>query len=78
MKYRYRIANTGESSRRYGSCDVCGKHASEVYIQIEERKYTVEFASGKKHTGWTQYGCRTLFGHKDCLLSARRNVEANE
>ena len=37
--YRYRLNSTGHSSTRFGPCEVCGKHASEVFIQAEQKRY---------------------------------------
>ncbi len=65
-KYRYRLSNTGSGSYRYGPCDVCGKPASEVYIQMEERVFNRPDGS----EGWTH--SRTVFGHRECLLKIRR------
>jgi hypothetical protein len=36
--YRYRISSTRGSSHKYGKC-FCGQHATEVFIQVEERQY---------------------------------------
>lgn len=68
-QYRYRLTSTGYSSSRYGNCAVCDKHTSEVFIQIEERFYTIASIG---HSGWTQNGCFTLFGHQECLESKQR------
>jgi hypothetical protein len=69
-KYRYQMHNTGESSAKYGDCEVCRKHVSEVWLQIEERTYAA--LPGEKGPFWTRAGCVDLFGHKKCLLSKRR------
>ena len=70
MTYRYRLTSTGDSSEKYGACEVCGKHASEVFQQAEERAF---------EGGWTQYQCRRLFGHEGCLIAQRRGqLPANE
>ena len=61
--YRYKLINTQESSKKYGVCEVCGKHVSEVYHQVEQKQYT---------RGWTHYKCNNLFGHKECLENSRR------
>jgi hypothetical protein len=63
LMYLYRITNTGQNSRRYGSCEVCKKPVSEVWYQVEARH-----DSG----GWTHSKCVNLFGHKACLESRRR------
>lgn len=65
--YRYRIKNTRASSEKFGPCEVCNTRVSEVYYQVEEESYT---ASGA--TEWTQCGCKSLFGHLDCLERVRR------
>ena len=61
--FRYRLHSTGGSSVKYGPCEVCGQHATEVFHQTEETSY---------EGGWTQYGCRSVFGHKDCLTQQQR------
>lgn len=66
--YRYKFISTGESSRQYANCDVCGKYCSEVYTQQEEKRYEKEDGV----YGWTQYNCHSLFGHAVCLLKQRR------
>jgi len=57
--YTYRLTSMDESSAKYGLCEVCGKHCSEVWYQAEMR-------SG------SYYGCRSFFGCKDCLIAQRR------
>lgn len=66
--YRYILIKTGCSSERYGSCDVCGEHAAEVFHQIEERKY---IKPNGEHS-WTRHHCSDLFGHKSCLIESRK------
>lgn len=65
--YRYRLSSTGGSSSKYGLCEICGKHASEVFQQSEEQAYVDD-----GRIAWTQHGCRRLFGHEDCLIGHRR------
>lgn len=62
---RYRLSSTGGSSAKFGPCEVCGGHATEVFQQVEERAY-----SG----GWTQHECRRLFGHETCLTVQRKTT----
>lgn len=62
-EYRYRLISTGESSQKYGKCEICGEHASEVFHQIEEKKYP---------QGWTHAECHDAFGHEKCLKNIRR------
>ena len=70
-KFRYEISSTNESSDKYGKCDVCGKHASEVFHQMEEQYYRIEH-DGKVYEGWTKHECHDHFGHEQCLLAQRR------
>lgn len=65
--YRYKLYSTGYSSARYGACEICNEHVSEVFHQTEERLYT--FGRILK---WTQLDCQSLYGHKDCLISQQR------
>lgn len=64
--FRYRLKSTGHSSDRYGKCEVCDQHASEVFVlssyMLYERKRSGDF-------GWT-HGFM-LFGHAECLKSRR-------
>lgn len=81
--YRYSLKSTGYSSDRYGKCEVCRKHSSEVFHQVEERKYDPNKAHiddlledsavyQKLDPGWTRNKCFDLWGHKECLISKRR------
>lgn len=83
--YRYRLSSTGESSRRFGPCDVCGEHVSEVFLQTEEKRFYIdegdlamiddpETRAEWQETGWgwTQHECFDYFGHKECLMEMRR------
>jgi len=62
-KYTYRLISQKESSAKYGPCEICGEHVSEVFHQIESRKY---------EDGYTYAGCKDYFGHKKCLESKQR------
>ena len=82
--YRYRLASLRASSAQFGRCEVCRKHVSEVFLQTEEMRYTPSsdniervledprFYTGSDKLGWTQAGCHSLFGHKECLLERRK------
>lgn len=63
------IKNTGDSSRRLGPCEVCGKDASEVYRQTVSQDYEIGTARGRLHRG-------DLFGHEPCLVRVRSNLPA--
>lgn len=62
--YRYRLITTGDSSAKYGPCEVCGKVATEVFHQTEDREY--------EPGQFTGHECKSLFGHRECLMGARR------
>jgi hypothetical protein len=74
-EFRYRISSTEASSDKYGKCEVCGKHASEVFLQTEEQYYTIERNGETIHEGWTRHECNSYFGHEACLLSKRKNLK---
>lgn len=80
--YRYFLKSTNESSAKFGECQVCHKHASEVYIQSEQRSFVADEIDNQQAgvpVGtilWTFAGCKTSLGHKECLESIRR--EGNE
>jgi len=68
--YRYKLEYTGRSTHSLGNCEVCGQHADEVFHQTEEQHYEYKRYG---RAGWTTYGCRSLYGHKSCLLAARKD-----
>lgn len=72
--YKYRLINTGYSSSKYGLCEVCGEYVSEIFHQIEMKRYFIE-NNCKVLEGWTYNDCHDLFGHKECLLLLRKVVE---
>lgn len=63
-EYKYKLSRMGASSDKYGPCEVCDKHVSDVFHQTESR-YT-------DRGRWTFSGCHNLFGHEECLISKRR------
>lgn len=63
MQYKYRMMEIGETSKKYGNCEICGRYVDNVYTQVEERAYKY---------GWTLQGCHDYFGHKECLESKRQ------
>jgi hypothetical protein len=67
-KFAYRLKNTGSSSQRLGKCEVCDQHASEVFLQVESRGFEIEPGFDR----YTEAGCDSLFGHRDCLISRQR------
>ena len=69
--YRYNLKSTEDSSSKYGNCDICGKHATEVFHQMEERHYKIEH-EGQIYEGWTKHNCNNYFGHRECLESKQR------
>lgn len=85
-QYRYTIYNTGYSSARFGVCEVCGKHVSEVWSQREERQYEPdqeELDWFKEHDitpdgFYTTYNCTWYLGHRECLESKQRNPATAE
>lgn len=78
--YRYRIRSTGASSQKYGPCEVCGEHASEMFSQVEERRYkrAAKIRPEMDDYGWTQHECYSFYGHKECLIGKRRNPRVEE
>jgi len=74
MTYKYRIRSLGFSSERYGNCEICGKHCSEVFYQAESKKYKRDLPDGTTKTGYTHHNCHDFFGHKECLESQRKQA----
>ena len=69
--YAYRLKSTGESSSKFGPCEVCNRHASEVFLQTE----MLGFDNPLNPIGpsYTYYQARHgAFGHKECLQGLQR------
>jgi len=69
MAYRYKLTDTGQSSAKYGKCEVCGEHCSEVFYQTEQREY---FSPVTNSPALTFADCTNLFGHKNCLITKQK------
>jgi hypothetical protein len=66
--YVYRLKKMGASSEKFGVCEVCQKHVSDVHYQVEGRGYTD--AGGMMAI--THHGCRNLWGCRGCLMASQR------
>ena len=65
MAYAYNLKSTGDSSDKYGPCEICHSHTSEVFAQSEMREYQ----AGQ----FTYHQCRPRsYGHESCLIGIRR------
>lgn len=69
--YKYRITSMEKSSDKYGVCECCNKHVSEVFYQNESKYFEYE-ENGEIEKGYSEYKCKSYFGHKECLESKRR------
>lgn len=67
--YVYGLSRQGCSSDKLGNCAICGEFVSDVYLQTEKRVY---FSPLRQEKGLTAHKCYSHFGHKECLLSQRR------
>jgi len=65
---QYTLVHKKHNSAVYGNCEVCGKPASDLYHQMERKRYTRSDGS----EGWTHSGCSDKFGHLECLKSIRK------
>lgn len=66
---RYRLKSTGHSSDRYGVCEVCKQHTSEVFHLTCQMLYERKQHGGG--FGWTGAHCVCVFGHVECLKARR-------
>lgn len=55
---KYRLSSTEGSSHKYGVCEECKKHVTEVFLISIHKEY--------QPNQFTHQG--TIFGHKECLL----------
>jgi hypothetical protein len=68
--YRYRIRSTKLSSAHFGACEICQTHASEVWIQVEERFFTFLHVTGERSTH-PKYD--DFYGTSGCLPGRHRH-----
>lgn len=65
LKINRRMRSTGHSSARFGPCEVCGGHASDVWIEralaVYEDENGEQFESYRGAPGIT-------FGHRGCFV----------
>ena len=71
---RYRIKSTGHSSGWYGPCKICGNHASEVFMQTEERFVSFDKEEMDQWPELTPFWASAgiTFGHETCLMDRRK------
>lgn len=67
--YIYRISSTGYSSVRYGNCEMCGKHVTEVHLQVE-----IVF----DNVGLLLIRTNDWFGHDSCLRGIRKHPHTEQ
>ncbi len=73
ISVRYRLKSTGRSSEYFGVCEVCGRHASDVFIQVPELAVSIHPIGGASRDGWAYKP--SGFGHRSCLLGRRTMLE---
>lgn len=62
--YKYRLSSTGDNSKTFGVCEICGESASEVWTLSESQEYEIN-TKDFQHSGFTENF--TFFGHINCL-----------
>lgn len=77
--YRYRLTSTGGNSQQYGTCEICGKPCSEVFMQSKDELYEKSFApdhpqgpEAPKGYGWANIS--STFGHRECLETKQNGL----
>ena len=72
-KYIYRIKSTRRSSADLGPCEICRKHCSEVFHQVEGKTYLTDALDEVPgQIEMTYHECKNYFGHEECLRRSRR------
>lgn len=65
---QYTLHHTGNSSAKYGDCEICGKWVSDVYHQTAH----INFVDSEGRDAESSIeNAATVFGHENCLLQAR-------
>ena len=62
---RYLLRSLGYSSDRYGVCEACGGHCTEVFLQSTECYFEVQDVHGRVYKGWSHVN--DSIGHEACL-----------
>lgn len=68
-EYRYKLYQQHCTSDKLGPCEICGKFVADMYHQSKARRFTI--TEGDEH--WAYVG--DAFGHKECLISIRKQVK---
>jgi len=64
---KFTINTTGDSSAKYGNCESCGEHCTEVFhLQEFSKSEEFEHRGVIYPSGWVYVG-PSVFGHKNCL-----------
>jgi len=66
---RLTVKSTGCGSDRYGDCEVCGIHCSEVFTSLRERSY--HWIDGSERWRYVSF----KFAHEACLLGSVGRVD---
>ena len=78
----FRLIGTGHNSTRYGPCEVCGEHCSEVHLQVEgvishnpdpiisDARFVTLLHPGE-HVTYAGVKASHRFGHASCLIAQR-------
>lgn len=67
--YQITVKSTGHSSARFGACELCGKHAAEVFVG----KRLAEYEPGQFTHSTSAGAIGHTFGHEACV---RARLEA--
>jgi hypothetical protein len=59
-KMRYSISSLKDSSEKFGTCEICEGHATEMFLMIIGEEYRPEEFTNED----------SICGHKECLLQS--------
>lgn len=68
MKHEYTLRSLGASSAKFGPCELCNEHVSEMHIQTEFENCSDDGGKFVVHRG-------SAFGHRKCLMHARKESD---
>ena len=71
LKIDYKLSPTGENSAKFGNCECCNKHVSDVYIMSAIETYSYEL-DGKTYTDTKRVNLPFAFGHMECLFLSQK------
>lgn len=73
--FAYRMRSTRHSSVKFGPCECCDRHATEVFVmtEFEAVPYLINLGSTETDPSRDDYShVRMMWGHRECLIGQQQ------